>query len=155
MSILEPLLVNIYLADLFLIGDADIEIYADGNTPYATADDIDGVIASLENASNTLFKWFSDNLFKGNVDKWHLLVYVKGEVSMKIGDFNIVNSECETLLGVKLDYKLSFNSHVSDLRKKASRKINGLARVAPYMSISKRILMNAFFKSKLNYFPLE
>ena len=101
-------------------------------------------------------KWFSDNLFKGNVDKWHLLVYVKGEVSMKIGDFNIVNSECETLLVVKLDYKLSFNSHVSDLRKKASRKINGLARVAPYMSISKRrILMNAFFKSKLNYFPLE
>ena len=62
MSILEPLLVNIYLADLFLIGDADIEIYADGNTPYATADDIDGVIASLENASNTLFKWFSDFL---------------------------------------------------------------------------------------------
>ena len=75
---------------------------------------------------------------------------------MKIGDFNIVNSECETLLGVKLDYKLSFDSHVSDLRKKASRKINGLARVAPYMSISeRRILMNAFFKSKLNYFPLE
>ena len=98
-----PLLFNIYLADLFLImDDIDIAKYADDNTPYLTADDIDGVIASLENASGTLFKWFSDNLFKGNADKCHLLVDVKDEVSMKIGDFNIVNSECEKLLGVNL-----------------------------------------------------
>ena len=82
--------------------DIDIAKYADDNTPYLTADDIDGVIASLENASGTLFKWFSDNLFKGNADKCHLLVDVKDEVSMKIGDFNIVNSECEKLLGVNL-----------------------------------------------------
>ena len=98
-----PLLFNIYLADLFLImDDIDIAKYADDNAPYLTADDIDGVIASLENASGTLFKWFSDNLFKGNADKCHLLVDVKDEVSMKIGDFNIVNSECEKLLGVNL-----------------------------------------------------
>ena len=46
------------------MGDIDIANYADDNTPYVTADDIDGVIAFLENASNTLFKWFSDNLLK-------------------------------------------------------------------------------------------
>ena len=40
------------------MGDIDIANYADDNTPYVTADDIDGVIAFLENASNTLFKWF-------------------------------------------------------------------------------------------------
>ena len=91
--------------------DIDTANYADGNTPYVTADDIDGVLASLENASNTLFKWFSDNLFKDNVDKCYLLVNVKDEVSMKIGDFNIVNRECEKLSGVKFDYKITFNSH--------------------------------------------
>ena len=58
-------------------------------------------------------------------------------------------------LGVKFDYKLTFHSHVSDLWKNASRKINALARVAPYMSISKRhILLNAFFKSQFNYCAL-
>ena len=82
--------------------DTDITNYSDGNSPYVTADDIDRVLASLENASNTLYRWFSDNLFKGNADKCHLLVDVKDEVSMKIGDFNIVNSECEKLLGVNL-----------------------------------------------------
>ena len=56
-SILGPLLFNIYLVDLFLIMD-DIHIvnYADDNTPYVTADDIEGVITSLENPSDTLFK---------------------------------------------------------------------------------------------------
>ena len=98
-----------------------------------------------------MFKWFSENLFKGNAEKYHLLVNVKDEVSMKIGDFNIVNSECDELLNVNFDYKL-FNSHVSDLCKNVSRKSNALARVEPYMSISKRrILMNAFFKSQFNH----
>ena len=77
------------------MGDIDIENYADDNIPYVTADDIDEVIACLENASNTLFKCFSGNLFKDNVNKCHLQVNVKDEVSMKLGDFNIKNSKCE------------------------------------------------------------
>ena len=109
--------------------------------------DIDGVIAFLENASNILFKWFSDNLFKGNANKCNLLFNVKDEVSIRKGDFNIVNSKCEKLLGAKFDYKLAFNRHVWDLCENVSRKINPPARVAPYISISKRrILMNVFFQ---------
>ena len=86
-----------------------------------------------------MFIWFSDNLFKGNADKCRSLVNVKDEISMKIGDLNIVNSECEKILGVKFDYKFTLQvySHVSDLCKNASRKINALARVVPFMSISK------------------
>ena len=42
------------------------------NTPYVTAEDIDGVIASLENASNTLFKMFRGNLLKLNSNKSYL-----------------------------------------------------------------------------------
>ena len=95
-SILGSLLFNIYFGDLSLImDDIDIVNYADENTRSVTADATDGVIASLKNASNTLFKWFSDNLFKGKSDKWQLLVNVKDKVSMKIVDFNIVKSECE------------------------------------------------------------
>ena len=63
--------------------DRDISNYADNNTLYVTADDIAGVIASLENASGTLFKWFKENLFKLNANKCHLLVNVKDEVDFK------------------------------------------------------------------------
>ena len=67
----------------------------------------------------------------------------------------IYNSKCEKFVGVKFDYKLIFNSHIAYLCKSASRKINALARVTPYMSILKHsILMNAFFKSQFNFCPL-
>ena len=56
-SILGPLLFNIFLADLFFIlTDVDIESYEDDNTPYVFADDIHGVITSLEKASKALFE---------------------------------------------------------------------------------------------------
>ena len=58
---------------------------------YATGDNIDRNISSLENASNVLLKWLSENLFKGNANKCHLLVNVKDEVSLKVGDFNVAN----------------------------------------------------------------
>ena len=61
-SILGPLLFNIFLADLFfIVNSTDIANYADGNTPYATANYIDNLIASLEEASKSLFTWF-DNI---------------------------------------------------------------------------------------------
>ena len=47
----------------------DIVNYADDNTPYATTNDIDSLIASLEEASKSLFTWFENNLMKINVDK--------------------------------------------------------------------------------------
>ena len=68
-SILGPLLFNIFLADLFLaLKDVDIANFANDNTPFTSANNIDDLIDSLEKASSSLFKWFKDNLFKGNPD---------------------------------------------------------------------------------------
>ena len=155
-SILGPLLFNIFLIDLFfIIEDTDIASYADDNTPYVIADNIDGVIKSLEEASEILFKWFNDNLMRINADKCHLLVSTNNTVKIKIGNFDITNSKSEKLLGVEFDHKLSFDDHISELCKKASIKIYALSRVASYMNISKRrILRNAFFKSQFSYCPL-
>ena len=51
-----PLLFNIFLIDLFfIIEDVDIASYVDDNTPYVSADNIDGVIKSLEDASELSF----------------------------------------------------------------------------------------------------
>ena len=154
-SIVGPLF-HLFLTDLFfIIEDTDIASYADDNTQYVVADNIDGVIKSLEETSEILFKWFNDNLMRINADKCHLLVSTNNTVKIKIGNFDITNSKSEKLLGVKFDHKLSFDDHISELCKKASRKIHALSRVASYMNISKRrILMNAFFKSQFSYCPL-
>ena len=51
---------------LFIIEDSDIASHACNNIPY---DNINGVIKSLEEASEILFKWFNNNLMKTNAVK--------------------------------------------------------------------------------------
>ena len=58
-SILGPLLFNIFLADLFLVlKDVDIANFADDNTPFTSANNIDDLIDSLEKTSIILFNSF-------------------------------------------------------------------------------------------------
>ena len=73
---------------------------------------------------------------------------------MNVDGFEINNCNTEKLLGVKFDKKLAFDDHISDICKKAGRKISALSRVTPYMRIAKkRILINAFFTSQFSYCP--
>ena len=112
------------------------------------------VIASLEQVSDALFNWFKTNRLKNNVDKCHVLVSTNKPVGTKIGYYTIDNSECEKLLGAKIDVNLHFNDHISDLCKKASRKIPELARVTPFMGLSKKkLLMNVFFHLTVQLLP--
>ena len=127
-SMLGPLLFNISLTELFFIANSmDIANYADDNTPYATANDIDSLIASLEEASKSLFTWFDNNLMKSNADKCHLLVSSNEKVTIKICSHEVANTKRETLLGVHLDSGMSFDYHISEICKKASRKVCVLA----------------------------
>ena len=81
-SVLGPLLFNIFLADLFfIVNSTDIANYADDNTTQATANHIDSLIASLEEASTSLFTWLDNNLMKSNTDKCHLLVSFNEKVT--------------------------------------------------------------------------
>ena len=65
---------------------------------------------------------------------------------MKLDNIETENSNCERLLGVKIDSKLNFKEHLDRIIEKASRKINALSRITPYMNIAKRrLLMNSFF----------
>ena len=95
-SILGPLLFNIFLIDLFfIVENIDIASYADDNTPYIGANNITEVIISLEKATDTIFKWFSDNLMKSVADKCHLLVSTNNAINIKIRNIDINNSTCD------------------------------------------------------------
>ena len=61
-----------------------------------------------------------------------MLVSTNDRVSMNLDGFKIDKSDTENLLDVKFDQKLTFDYHISDVRKKAGRKISALARVTPW-----------------------
>ena len=67
-SVLGPILLYIFLGDLFLvIKETEFTSNADNNTSYDADNTIEDGISSLKESSKKLFKLFSDNQMKGNV----------------------------------------------------------------------------------------
>ena len=65
-------------------------------------------------------------------------------LNFQISEALIYNSQSKKLLGVTFDSKLKFEKHINTIYQKANRKLNALARITPYMKLTKqRILMNA------------
>ena len=100
-------------------------------------------------------KRFIDNLLKANPDKYRLLFSTNKKRHLNIGEIEISNSKCEKFLGIKIDSKLMFGSHVKSLCKKANKKVNALSRVAYQLDFNQRkLLMNAFVTSQFSYAPV-
>ena len=92
---------------------------------------------------------------KANSDKCHFICSSSVKTSIMIENEEIRNSSCEKLLGVFLDSKLTFQSHIDNICEKASQKLNAICRITPYMDFNKKSLsVNAFFMVKFNYCPL-
>ena len=135
-STLGPVLFNIFLSDLFLvISDTDFSSYSDDNTIYVSGNSINEVISSLQEPAEKVFRWLSHNQMKGNTDKCHLIVSTDEPIEIRVGESLIKNNICEKLLGVKIDNKLNFDTHVKGLCKKANNKLRALARATPYMPL--------------------
>ena len=105
--------------------------------PFTVENNIDNVIVSLEQVSDALFNWFKNNRLKYNVDKYHVLISTNKPGGILKLETTIDNSECKKLLAVKIDVNLNFNDHISGLCEKTSRKASVLARVTPFMGLSK------------------
>ena len=89
-------------------------------------------------------KYLGENYFKGNPDKFHLLLSNTeiNKFSMNIENITIENSDTDKLLGVLIDNELKFDKHGENLCKKASHKLHALARISKYMSLrQRRIIM--------------
>ena len=90
-----------------------------------------------------------------NVDKCHLLTSTSEDVSVKIENEIIKNTLQEKLLGIVIDNRLTFETNVKNLCKKARQKLHALARIANYIDVSKeRSIMNAFILSQFSYCPM-
>ena len=145
-----PLFFNIFICDLFF-DDIDIDLanYADDTTPDVYDLKHDKVIKSLQKNN------FSDNFLKANPDKCHLLINTDENIALKIKNKAIANSSNEKLLGILFSNKFDFDEHVTLLCRKASQKLNALARAVHYMNLAQRLLiMNAFIFSQFEYCPL-
>ena len=65
----------------------------------------------------------------------------------------IASSNEEKLLGILLDSKLNFDSHITPLCKKAGQKLSALARINHYLTQDQKLL-NSVVKAQFSYCPL-
>ena len=82
-----------------------------------------------------------------NESKCHLLVcgHEHECIFANIGNTRLWEEHQAKLLGIHIDSDLNFKYHVHCLCKSAGRKISIMARIAKYLSVSKRkILMKTF-----------
>ena len=85
------------------------------------------------------------------------MVIGSGDLSHEImlNDNEISSSNEEKLLGIFLDNKPNFESHIGSLCRKAGKKINTLARLKNYLKSDQRnLLLNSFITSSFTYCPL-
>ena len=77
------------------------------------------------------------------------------EATVNISGSLIKESDEEKLLGVTIDKKLIFKSHVNSLCKIASQKLHALARISTYMEKPQlELTMNTFIMLHFSYCPL-
>ena len=92
---------------------------------------------------------------KVNTGKSHLLLSGNSRATATIGNSYIESEDEQVLLGITIDSNLPFENHIRNICKKASQKLNALAKIAPYMNIKKRkTIMKSFITSQFSYCPL-
>ena len=57
---------------MFFQTSSEFSSYADDNTPFASAQDHEKLIKSLQSALKGVFEWYQESYIKANEDKCHL-----------------------------------------------------------------------------------
>ena len=115
------------------------------------------MLNTLEHDSSLAIEWFDNNYMKLNKSKCHFVVsgHKFEHLWVNVGDTRVWESNSKKLLGVQIESDLSFDKHVIEICKRASRKLSALTRLAAILPFHRaRALMKSFFESQFSYCPL-
>ena len=142
------MLFNIFINDLaYAIKECKLLNYADDTNIYYSHESPVVVEKALNRDLENTATWFKENGMKANPDKYQAMVLgnYKQELSIECGDQHIPISDKTKLLGVTLDNKLKFDTHISDICRKVSGQINALNRLKNILPLkTKESLYRAF-----------
>ena len=92
----------------------------------------------------TLTGWFHDKCIIINPEKCSYMCLDKNnndDHTSSLNAFNLKNSNKETILGIKIDRKLTLNSHIKTLYTKACQKLCALLRISNYFEQNEKSLL--------------
>ena len=125
-SILEPILFNLSINDLFFFHqDSSMHNFSDDNTLPAWGETLSKLIGTLESESNIAIDWFKKNKMIINPDKFQANILDKKKsnftnIPLTIDNQTIKSVPSVELLGIYLDDNLNFNLHISNICRSAA-----------------------------------
>ena len=113
LSILCPLLFNIFLNDIFFfLQNTNLGNYADDSTLYVYNKNLETVICNLGQEFSILSNWFYGNYMVLNPGKYHFMLFgikENEQFDLICNDISLKYSSHEKMFGVTTDNKLSFD----------------------------------------------
>ena len=126
-------------------------------TLFSCESSIEAVIFILESRLEVVLDWFKYNSMVANPSKFQLIFpgFPNANISLHVGNIKIDSVEVVKLLGIKIDSKLTFLPHITELCKRSNQKLRVLRRVRNLISQEQtELLVNAYILSPFNYCPL-
>ena len=152
-SILEPLLFNIFLNDLFLsISPENVCNFADDNTLYNCGSNLDESIFNIEKITTIVLKWFYINSMKVNPQKFQFMLLGSTKTfKLHIDDIVITSQTSVKLLGGTIDNKLTFDLYINNICRVAAYKLFALQRLRKFLTINQSLnLANTYLFCQFN-----
>ena len=161
-SILGPIIFLMSINDLPLQETlSDINIFADDATESACGKDIEEIETKLQRKANNIEKWAQANKMVVNGEKTKgmlmtsqqkLRTLTNSDLNIIVGGKTIEQVDSEKLLGVEIDYSLTWDDQVKQVRRKVLYKLSLLRKIKQYLPVSVRKLYhNYYVKPHLDY----
>ena len=158
-SVDRPLLFSLFINDLvFFIEQSILSNYADDNNLFVSREDKELTKTLLCSDFETVENWFFKNYMVLNLGKCHFMCIGKNVTDSKLLNFNdLIFKNCREveILGITLDRKLKFRSHIKKLCRKVGQKLSDLIRISSYIDTNKKSsLYKSMIKSQFTCCPL-
>ena len=141
-----------------MIENSQVCNFADDNTICSPDYSIENIFRSLKGDTNNALEWLKYNEMAANPEKFRVsfLGLEKGQKSsLEINGQPIKTSKEVKPLGIKIDSKLQFQSHVEAICKTANQKVKAFSSIAGYQQKHDAyVLYKTFIKSTFNCCPL-
>ena len=138
-SILGPLLFSIYLNDLSEIDlNGQIVFYADDCSIVYSSESYEKLELKVSSSLNKIDEWMTKNRLTINVKKSnYLLIDFSGrhptDLSLKIGENSLQRVYETKVLGITIDDRLAFKSHINYLCSKITSRIGLISRLKQFL----------------------
>ena len=159
-SVLGPMLFKLFRNDIYFTNSAgELYNYADDNTICASGVNVATVKNLLCIEATRNISWFQNNLMEAKTNKFEFILFGRNvNPETESLSFSDVTIQCATevkLLGVTLDYKLTFISHINNLASKAGAQLCALNSIKRYLDMDATLtLAKTFILSHFRYCPI-